>query len=1013
VTGIDPARMGADVDDPRVVGWGRLPQRGERDPRDDIERVRLDGEWDFRWWPRRRDARVDAAALAEPSFGWSRLSVPAVWELNGYGTPYYLAFRYPPAMGTHGRRLGRIDPDDSPTGVYRRTIDVPAEWHGRRITLRLEGVKSAFHVLVDGELIGYSEGSMTGATFDLTDRARGGASLTVVVIVHRYSSGAFLEDQDMWFLSGITRPVWLEAEPAHSPWDVAVATDIDPVTGRGSLRVDVEGGRGSVRVLLDGALVGEGVIRDGAGRVEASDLDVLPWSAEHPNLHDLVIETTDTAGADAAADRRHVRVGFRHVEIVGHELRVNGRAIVLHGVNRHDFDPQRIWDAPSDVRRRDVALMKRANVNALRLSHYPNPDEVYRLADEYGLYVMDEAEVETHGVRRRGIPGDDPAWEPGVLARVEAMVRRSRSHPSVIMWSLGNEAGDGAVFHAAARRVRELDPGRPIHYEGDTTLETSDVFSMMYPTPQVERAIGEGQDLRIRPIDRVLNALASDSKPFRAAQYAGKPVIACEYAHQMENSFGNVRAHVENFHRYPSWAGGFVWDWVDQTIEVPLPGGGSRRAYGGAFGERPTDRWFCANGLVASDRTPHPAYAELAKVYQHVVIERTPGGVRLVNRHAFDDLSEWMLRWRVDVDGAERAAGGVDDITVSPGAARDVVLAVPELPESDPAGGELRVLTVELHRRNATVWANAGHIAAREQFVLAHTPAPAPARVRVRRTVRGPITRLHRGSTEVAIDRRSGAIVSLRVGSAELLATPLALTLWRVPTDNDRGFSNFVPALEPATDVRRWQRAQRRARPRVTADSPDGLALEWHVRGARITLAIGHAGRGIHLSLSATAGREPLVRVGLVGTLRDDLDTVTWLGRGPGESYRDRRDGSALGRWRSTPAEMAHAYARPQENGNRTDLECIALTGPAGGVRFTRVGGAPFEASVRPYSLEELDAAAYADELPTSGPPTLSLDIAHRGVGGDKPGELCLQPEGLLAAGSTWRCDWIIEPESA
>jgi beta-galactosidase len=933
-------RMRRDVEDPRVVGWGRLPQRAERSDRDTIERISLRGTWDFAWSP----------TLSEND-DWGEIEVPAVWELNGYGTPYYLAFRYPPAIG----KDGRLDPSDRPTGVYRRRLDIPEDWAGRRVTLRFESVKSAFHLLIGDELVGYSEGSMTGAAFDLSGVATGSE---ITVVVHRYSTGTYLEDQDMWFLSGITRDVWLEAEPAHAPWDIAVTTDFDPMENTGSLRVEVDG---HVQVHL-----GDDLIAEGSGSLQAVGLRVDPWSAEIPILYGLRVTTQSE---DGTPDVRHLRVGFRRVEIVGEQLCVNGRSIVLHGVNRHDFHPNRIWDVPADVRDHDVALMKAANVNAVRLSHYPNPDQVYRLADEHGLYVMDEAEVESHGVRRRGIPGDDPTWLPSVLARVEAMVRRSRNHPSVIMWSLGNEAGDGEAFRAAKRAVLALDDSRPVHYEGDTTLTTSDVYSLMYPTPELERRIGRHRDVRINPLQRLLNALAGDDKAFPANVYAGRPVIACEYAHAMENSFGNVADHVENFHRYANWAGGFVWDWVDQTIAVPLRDGRERQAYGGAFGETPTDRWFCANGIVAADRTPHPAYDELAKVYQHVVIARTGDGVRLTNRHAFLDLTGLTLRWRLERDGTTVASGQVGDIVTAPGRTRGI-----RLPIMPIAGPGLWALTVEV-----------GEIAW-EQFELARIPAG--------------------GFSEYAgVDTRDGAITSLRFGGVEFLRSPLRLNLWRAATDNDRGLSNFAPVLEPLTGMSAWRRANRRARPHRS----DQGHTRWRVRGADIRLAVEATPAGVHVEMWASAGRHELVRAGLTGTLDERLDHVEWIGRGRGENYRDRCSGSPLGRWSRSVEEFPHGYAHPQENGNRTGLERLTLTGGGLSLTVRRIAGDPFEASVRPYTQEQLAAAAYADELPTTGPATLSLDVAQRGVGGDKPGDLRLQPAGRLAPGRTWHCAWMIE----
>ena len=997
----------ADVTTPTTVGRGRLPARAARNRSDTVVDVDLAGDWRFAWFPRFAEVPADAWSPEVDDTGWGTFPVPGVWELGGFGTPYYLGFSYPPAVGVRGRRLGRLDPEDSPTGVYRREIEVPSGWAGRRVLLRFDGVKSAFHVFIDGAAVGYSEGSMTGAEFDITRLAAPGSHL-LSVVVHRYSTGTYLEDQDMWFLSGITRGVHLLAEHPDAPFDAVVHADFDPETRIARLALDVLAGTGGCRVLIDlggeTRSIAEGTLDSGVWSSAVELAGISPWSAETPVLYDLSIETSTP---DGFVDRRRLRVGFRRVEIVGEEFRINGRPIVLHGVNRHDFHPERIWDVPSEVRETDIRLMKRANVNALRLSHYPNPDEVYRLADEYGLYVCDEAEIESHGVRRRGIPGDDPDWTPAVVDRVERMVRRSRNHPSVILWSLGNEAGDGENFRIAKRTIRALDASRPVHYEGDTTLETSEVFSLMYPTPELERTIGEGGDVTISVLQNVLNRLAADTKPFRAEQYRGMPVIACEYAHAMENSLGNFADHVENFHRYPRWAGGFIWDWVDQTIDLPLPDGRVRRAYGGDFGESPSDRYFCANGLVAADRSPNPAYAEVAAAYAFVRAEYRDGALQLTNRYVFDDLAELRLDWSIDCDGRSVSAGQVDDIRTAPGGRRTVEVEVP-----DAFGPGVWTLTVRFRQRASTRWADAGFVQAATQFELHRATRPVPRLGPWTISVRTiDLVVLERGSQRVEIDLRRGRIAALRDRGTDLLTTPLALNLWRVPTDNDRGLANFAPALERLLVSSRWKRAGRVVRARSAtvlnpADGPVSVVMPLRLPHASAVLSVHADDRaGIVVDLSLTP-RADLLRVGLIGTLREGLHRVEWLGRGPHENYRDRAAGALIGDWESSVAELTHAYPRPQENGNRTGLERISVLGRSGSLTVARETGEPFEASVRPYDQEALDAAQHADELPVSGPATLSLDIAQRGVGGDKPGELHLQPDARLPAGRTYRASW-------
>ncbi|GHJ43772.1 beta-galactosidase [Catellatospora sp. TT07R-123] len=992
-----------DVEDPATVGRGKLPARAEADWADAARwTASLDGRWRFHWSPRRDQVPEGFTAPGYDDGGWDTIAVPGVWELQGHGTPYYLAFGFPPSLGVRGRRLGTVDPADSPTGAHRTWFQVPPEWTGRRVVLRFGAVKSAMHVWVNGTEAGYSEGSMTPAEFDVSHLVRPGANL-LAVLVHRYSTGSFLEGQDMWALSGITRGVSVTAEPAYAPWDVAVAADRDPATGDGALDLTVTGGSGRCRVLLTDrrtgttAELGTGELAGPRTVLSFRVAAAAAWSAETPDLYDLAVEVAHGGGTW----RSTRAVGFRRVEIVGSELRVNGRPVVFHGVNRHDFHPRRIWDVPSEVRRQDFTMMKRANVNAVRMSHYPNPVEVYRLCDELGLYVVDEAEIESHGVRRRGLPGDDPRWHASVADRVERMVRRSGGHPCVVMWSLGNEAGDGTAFDVARRTVLAPDRTRPVHYEGDTDLRNSDVLSMMYPTPDDERVLGEGRDLRVTLLQRALNAVAADHKAFRADQYAGRPIVACEYAHSMQNSLGNLAEHVDNFHRYPNWAGGFIWDWVDQTIDVDLPDGRVRRAYGGDFGDRPHDRYFCANGLVAADRTPHPALAEVARVYQHVVFEQADGGVRLRNRYAFADLSGFALRWRADRHGEPLAEGEVGEVRTAAGT--DRLVPLPDLPEG------ATTLTVSLVHRAATAWAPAGFEQAWAQFPLG-TAAPAPLPLdradgsawRLTRTA-GLVT-FTDGDRSLTLDPRTAAITGLRAGGRELLVEPLRLNLWRAETDNDRGWANFKPALAPLIPARRWLRAMGRVRGRATAvraDSPEAT-VRLSVPGLRGTLTVAAGGPDVLLTLDVVP-RRALVRLGWLGTFAPELTQVDWYGRGPHENHRDRSTGARLGRWSAPVAELPHAYARPQENGNRAGLDWLLLHGAGGAVGFARVAGEPFEASVRPYPQEALAAAEHADELPVTGAPTVSLDVAQRGVGGDQPGELALREYARLPKGRRYR----------
>ncbi|MCL8014944.1 glycoside hydrolase family 2 TIM barrel-domain containing protein [Streptomyces sp. AS02] len=929
-----------------------MPGEGRRAPRasftSDAPRVDLNGSWRFRLSPTvPSDASATSAAdFAREDFDdsrWTTLPVPAHWQLHGHGAPAYTNIDYPfPVDPPHV-------PDENPTGDYRRVFEAPFE-HG---VLRFEGVDSCFKVWLNGEELGWSTGSRLPTEFDVT--LRPGRNV-LAVRVHQWSAASYLEDQDMWWLSGIFRDVTLLRRPVLD--DFFVHAGYDHTTGTGTLRVET-----SVPALLTVPELGlEGVPADGTHTLPT----VEPWSAETPRLYHGELSAGD--------ERVPVRVGFRTVAVEDGILKVNGRRVQFRGVNRHEFHPEHGRAVPYETMREDVLLMKRHNIDAVRTSHYPPHPDFLDLCDEYGLWVIDECDLETHGFFRtdwRGNPSAEPLWRAAYLDRMRRTVERDKNHPSVIMWSLGNESGTGDNLRAMAEWTRDRDPSRPIHYEGDWNSTYVDVYSRMYADTEEVGLIG-------RRAEEPLTDAEADAH--RRAQ----PFVLCEYAHAMGNGPGGLSEYQELFDTHPRCQGGFVWEWIDHGLTHPDYG----YAYGGDFGEPLHDGNFVTDGLVFPDRTPSPGLAEYKKVVEPVRI--TPAGeerLRITNLHGHRDLSHLAFVWTVETEGVQTGSGSLQVSPVAPG--ESVTVPAPALRGAE---GETW-LTVRAVLAKDEPWARAGHEVAWGQFPLApaETPSPAPASSsEVRRTSDGFALGDARFDT-------SGRLVRL----GDLPVADARLDVWRAPTDNDR--SGWKVQLE-----QEWRaRGLHRARHRTVAVTVDNGALVVRTRVApaahdralladhRWTLnAAGHP----RLTLTVTPEGDwdvPLPRLGLHLALPPGLERVSWYGLGPGEAYPDSRRAARVGRYSLTVAEMQTPYVFPQENGHRADVRWAELTGPDG--TGLRVAGL-FGLTVRHWSSADLDAARHLTDLRPDGATHLTLDLAQHGLGSASCGPGVL-PRHQLTAG--------------
>ncbi|WCO66048.1 glycoside hydrolase family 2 TIM barrel-domain containing protein [Iamia majanohamensis] len=921
---------------PEVTGVGREPLGT---PLGRPDEVRLDGRWAFALRARPED--VTAEDLVGPTDGWDTVEVPGCWTVQGFDRPQYtnvqMPFPGPPP---------RV-PEANPTGVHRTTLTVPEAWRGRRTTLEVGGAESVLYVHLDGVPVGMGKDSRLPQVFDLTDLVEPGRPATLALTVVRWSDATYLEDQDHWHHAGLHRSVVLRSTPPVRIADVHPTADRDPATGHGrlDLRVGVEaegpGPRGwTVRAEVAGHraeapvhfehptdVMATWLLFEGRGATLALDVpDVAPWSAEAPHLHDLTVTLRDAEGE--VVDEAVVAVGFRRVEVVGAELQVNGRPVLVKGVNRHDHDPRRGKAVTAASIERDVVLMKRHGLNAVRTSHYPNDSHLYDVCDRLGMYVVDEADLETHAHLRSLTR--DPRWASAILERVVRMAQRDKAHPSIVMWSLGNESGSAPILQAAAEWLRAFDPSRPVHYEGSIGFALfTDIAGGTFP------AMGELLHRPTPDSDVVAPMYPSveDITDWATRATPDRPLVMCEYIHAMGNSCGGLADYWEAIRTHPGLQGGFAWDWVDQALVQTLPDGTERLAYGGDFGDEPNDGPFCCNGLVAADRTPHPSLLEMAKVVAPVrvrAVDPARGVLEVHNEHSFADLAWLTPSWTVDVDGEVVASGELAPLDLAAGARDELRLPVPA---PDLAPGQAAQLTLTFRTREDLPWARAGHVVAWEQVELDRRPGPSVAP--------GPAPEAARGHA----------------------ALEPTLALWRAPIDNE----TFGPAVG-TSHAERWEAmGLRDAAARV------GMTTE--------VVAADGGGEVVTHRVDVPADLDDIPRVGVRLRLGPGIRTVEWLGRGPHEGYADRREGTRVGWWFTPVDDWPVPYVHPQASGNRTDVRWLRLLDASGAplVVIDHLDG--LDVTVARWTDEEVAAAGHLEDLPVRDECYVWIDARHRGVG--------------------------------
>ncbi len=978
----------------------------------------LDGTWEFFLVP---TVAGVPKGFWKPEFStrkWGRIAVPSNWQLQKdcFDKPIYTNIVYPFEPNPP------FAPEQNATGCYRRTFTVPAAWKGRRVLLNIGSADSNCTVWVNGEKAGYSEDSRLAAEFDITPFVKPGDNLLAIQVM-RYCSGFYLEDQDYWHLSGLQRPVTLMAKPAVFLRDFAVRTRFDARFEDAVLEADVwvnacpEMADHRVRIALfdaKGRKVAEAEapvathgnmysMKDalrGAARFALAVTAPQKWSAETPHLYTLVMTLVDPKGR--AVDFERVRVGFRHIEIRDRQVLINGRRMIVRGVNRHEFHPQKGRALDAADMRAEIVAMKRLNFNAVRTSHYPNDPRWYDLCDELGLYIVDEANLETHGLH--GDLSVDPAWMAAYMARAQRMVLRDRNHPCVCFWSLGNESYVGPHHAAMAAWIRRADPTRPVQYEsGNAGRDVTDIMAPMYPQLDwIRRVMADARETR--------------------------PMILCEYAYAKGNATGNFKKFWDLVDTCPAFQGGFMWDWSDKALELSLANGKKGWAFGGDFGDgfdypgHDEDPTQVLNGIVGPTLAPHPGAYEVQHVQAPVAFEADPamlaaGRVRVLNKHQFLDLSGFTLQWRVCEDGHVLQKGALQLPPVPAGDSAELCLDV-ALPRPKP--GAEYWLNLDCRLRRATPWAPAGHCLTWAQFALPVKliPRPVTALPRHALAIQRDTLSARAGKTEIRFDPASGLPVAYRHNGVDLLQTGFVESFFRAPLDNDwilNRTNNYAA---------RWRAAglDRLAR---TLDNQDLIDTPSFLRILNTTRHTGaDPDRPIRCETAIEFRRDgslaftqtvaipdafPCIpRVGVFFILPAGFERLRWYGRGPWENYVDRKTAARVDEYRGAVTDMLPDYICPGECGGREDVRWLELTNASG--RGLRVEGAPlFHFSALHASDAALTNAAHLHELQTCPETHLHIDTLHMGVGGDTGWTPNVHPEYLIQPG-TFRWAFTLRP---
>lgn len=952
----------------------------------------LNGMWKFAWAENPNSRITHFYEQDYDSSAWAETPVPSHWQLQGYDYPQYTNVVYPWV------EQEELKPPFAPTkynpvGSYIRTFTVPVDWKEQPVFISFQGVESAFYIWLNGELVGYSEDTFTPSEFDLTPYLVPGEN-KLAVEVYRWCDASWLEDQDFWRMSGIFRDVYLYTAPDIHIYDFHVVAGLDQNYEHGTLsvksRIHNYSESDHSSITLEAQLYDEernpvwkNVLSEqvsiGTKSEEVTELGAevsspKKWSAEFPQLYTLVLELKDLEGK--TLQYISSKVGFRSFEIKDGLMKINGKTIEFKGVNRHEFSQVKGRAIGEEEMLTDIKLMKAYNINAVRTSHYPNHPKWYSLCDEYGLYVIDEVNLETHGTWRYGqkeledtLPGSKPEWRENVLDRSKSMFERDKNHSSIVIWSLGNESFGGDNFIHMYNYFKEVDASRIVHYEGAfhyrASEGASDIESQMYT--------------HVSNIEKY--AQSNPTKPF----------IVCEYSHAMGNSCGGLSTYWELFDRYPVLQGGFIWDWVDQAILTRNEDGEEYLAYGGDFGDSPNDGTFCGNGLIFADRTVTPKIYEVKKCYQNVrfsTINYEQETVNITNRNLFTNLADYDLEWNVLRNG-QAVAEGVKGVDIAPGDTESVNISDVLKACTGGKSNDEYVVTLSFVLKQAQPWADKGHEVAFEQFVLPRSAEQVVEVVAREKPVQiaeeEQLITVSGEGFAVQFDKSTGNLTSYRFSGTEFMKQAPVPNFWRALIDNDRGnnLEERSAVWRTASTERQlqkftWEQDEKLVKVEVQyslATSPESsCALTYTVNGKGEVQ--------VYQQLTPGADLPEIPEVGMMFELDGAFDRVNWYGKGPFENYIDRNTGAKIGLYSGLVKDQWVPYLRPQECGNKTEVRSASIVNSQG-VGIEIQGLTKFELNVLPYTPMEIEASDHGYKLPESSKTVVRINAKQMGVGGD------------------------------
>ncbi len=976
----------------------------------------LNGNWDFHWVEKPADKPIDFFKTDFDASDWKQIPVPSCWEREGYGQPYH-------GTATHQFRAQKlkvpnVPVDDNPVGSYRTTIKIPKNWKGRQIIIHFNGVSSAFYIWVNGKFVGYDEDSMTDTEFNLTPYLNDGENL-IAVQVYRWSDGSYLEDSDMWSMSGIMRDVYMYSTADHHIQDFFVRSDLDEnyedATISATVKVmnQLEEHAKDIKVemtLLDAEnkVVGEQVLasakigwHQGVGglatvlEMSANVENPQKWSAEVPYLYTVLLTLKDKN--DKVIEVTRTRFGFRKVEMKNHQIYVNGKSILIKGVNRHEIDPVGGKTLSMEIMIQDAKLMKKFNINSVRTSHHANDPRWYDVCDEYGLYVMDEANLESSDffIRTNGLPGSDIGWMAAAMDRSIAMVERDKNHASIIFWSHGNESGWGFNFAMMSDYIRRFDNTRLISYDGRETdaWEVKDYFdlnSSMYPF------IEEGHQ-----IDSWKPLLS-----WKEPRY-GKPYLMIEYGHAMGNALGNFDEYWKVVEENHAIVGGYIWDWVNQTFNTEMPDGTIRQSHGADFkkaedqddyhvggtypsGKRPSDH--CVNGLIFSDRSIQPEMWEVKKVQQYIGFKAealSKADIRIKNKYHFLNLNEFQGSWILYKEGLEIKKGNLEELDLEAGKSKLVNIPIGKLEFNKE-----HTLKIQFELKKATSWANVGHVVAEEQFIVQKVfkNEVSVAKGKVNIEENESILTASGDKFELSFDKQGGNISSLKINSFECIAqisefkSP-QLNLYRSPVDNDRPFRGAWSKAEfenISGSVSSFQSNTADDGSLQVVVEKKYSTKEGSINEKTSYVIFGDGTIRINdfVDFDGFESMRSLPRVGLKLAFAEGMEKVKWYGRGPHENYPDRKASAFLGQYESTVSDLFTPYLIPQENGARCDTRWLELAfNNKSKPSITIESDNPFIFSALHYDASDLDVAMRPEYLKKRSETILCLDSEMLGLG--------------------------------